>query len=94
MGQGRIAAKWNFIGDSFELISPKHPCFGVMGVWLDGIFVGSADLRSEDEQPSQKVFRLNGFPQGRHSVRTEPLEGRIAIDCLRIGGSPQVSIER
>lgn len=89
-GEGRVAGKWNVIGDAVTLFAPRHPAFGVLGVWVDGVFVRAVELTAEAQQPSAPVCAIDGLAFGRHAVRVEALEGRIAVDRLGVEGAAEL----
>ncbi len=82
VGQGQIAAKWNVIGSRFTLPLPQSSHFGTAGIWVDGQFQGTVDLRGSGEA----VFTTNTFPHGPHAIRVAPVMGRIAITKLEVTG--------
>ena len=85
MGEGLVAAKWNVIGSCFALPLSKSPAFGSIGVWVDGIFYGSADLSGE----GKTRFEITGLKMGPHSIRIAPIRGRIAITQLIASGNAE-----
>lgn len=85
---GRV--KWNFLGSGFTLWSPKGPDFGTIEIRLDGTVLANVDLHSSGLQPSQPVFRRNGFADTFHAVALEPVSGRLVVDSLDVNsGSGQ-----
>ncbi len=89
VGEGRVAGKWNVLGDAVTLIAPRHPAFGVLGLWVDGVFVRAVELTADAPAPSAPVCTIDGLACGRHAVRVEALEGRIALDRLAVEGGPR-----
>lgn len=83
MGEGLVAAKWNVFGSSFTLPLTKSPACGTIGVWVDGVFYGSADLCGEGET----CVQIDGLKMGPHSVRVAPIKGRIAVTKLITSGN-------
>lgn len=83
VGEGSVAAKWNVIGSRFTLPLQKSFAYGSIGIWVDGIFQGSVDLRGEGET----AFTTQPFEIGPHAVRVAPLGGRIAITRLLVMGN-------
>lgn len=86
IGEGRVAAKWNVIGDTFEIPFTKAPGFGTAGIWIDGNFHGSVELSGE----GTAVWKAEKLSMGRHAVRVEPLKGRIPLHCLNVSGTPLI----
>lgn len=85
-GKGNIKAKWNFIGDSFNIYSPKSHMLGVMEVWVDGCLFGKVSLKSEINEASQIVYCVSTLEFGYHCVEVRPFTGKIAVDILEAGG--------
>ena len=82
VGQGLVCAKWNVIGNEFEIPLKKSPSLGTLGVWIDGIFNGSVDLCGE----GRAVFKTEKLNMGRHAIRVAPLKGKIAVSGLIVKG--------
>ena len=78
-------AKWNFLGSSCTLWSPKGPDYGKVEVRLDGMTVGTVDLHSAQAQNSQPVFSRSGLSGAFHAVVLEPQSGRWAVDSIEVG---------
>lgn len=82
VGEGRIAAKWNVIGNRFEIPFEKAPYLGKAGIWIDGCFSGAVNLNGE----GTALWQSGNISMGRHAIRVEPLEGRITISTLKVSG--------
>ena len=78
-------AKWNFMGSSFTLWSPKGPDYGKVEVRLDGVRVATVDLHSARAQSSQPVFSQKGLSGAFHALVLEPQGGPWAVDSLEVG---------
>lgn len=84
VGEGRVALKWNAVCDSFTVHAVSADHLGQIGVWLDGMFIGSRVL---SKAPSD--FTMSGLEYGRHAIRVEPLKGRVAVDGITVCGAPE-----
>ncbi len=85
-GEGNIKAKWNFIGDGFNIYSPKAQKLGVMKVWIDGCLFGTVPLCSESDETSQIVYSASKLEFGKHCVEVKPYSGLIAVDIIEVNG--------
>lgn len=89
-GEGTVKAKWNVIGNHIEVYAPKAPYLGVMSVWVDGYFSGTANLTASEEIPSAPIYIIENLKQGRHSVLIMPETGKITVDMLAVHGTSPV----
>lgn len=80
VGQGHIVGKWNVIGSRFTIPLERDPAYGTIGIWIDGHFQGSVDLRGQ----GTTAFQTEVLSYGLHAVRVAPLQGRIAITGLLV----------
>ncbi len=81
-GEGDVRAKWNIIGDSFNIYSPKSGKLGSLEVWVDGCLYGTAALSSENDEASQIIFSAQALEFGKHCVEIKPYSGTIAVDTI------------
>ena len=85
-GEGNVKAKWNFIGDSFSVYSPKSQKLGVMEISVDGCLVGTVSLNADMDEASEIVYSADLLKFGRHCVEVRPFLGIIAVDIIEIEG--------
>ncbi len=87
VGQGSCKAKWNVIGDGFQLYAPLSPEYGKVRLLIDGVLTARMDLRAERETASAIVYEASGLPQGRYSVVIQSEDGgKFPIDVLAVCG--------
>jgi hypothetical protein len=74
-------AKWNVMGEEFDLYGPKHPTWGKARLLLDDQIIDVIDFSSLKPQPSS-ILRHFSAPNGHHAVILEVIDGIIALDSL------------
>jgi len=89
IGKEGCKAKWNILGDSFDLYAPTSPEFGTISVYVDGVLSGQVDLHSHEKVPSAIIFSVNDLKQGPHSVLVNPDTGKFALDLIAVRGDPK-----
>ncbi|MBP1995752.1 hypothetical protein [Paenibacillus eucommiae] len=90
VGQGRCKAKWNVIGDGFDIYAPTAPEFGTIKVYVDGELSGHANLYAPEARASAVVHTVGGLTQGRHSVQIEAESGKFVLDIIAVHGSAEM----
>ncbi|MFR1759330.1 MAG: hypothetical protein ACLSX2_06480, partial [Christensenellaceae bacterium] len=85
---GQSRAKYNVTGDAIALLGPKGPHLGRMRVIVDGQTMAVLDQHSDQPEPPQTLYRLEGLRWGRHGVRLEPVQGMMALTGLTVSGAP------
>jgi hypothetical protein len=81
VGSGDVYGKWNVVCCGVTLYSPKGPGLGKARVVIDGEYMATVDLYSEQEIPSAPVYTCD-LESGRHCVAVYPESGSIALDVL------------
>ncbi|MFL6137816.1 MAG: hypothetical protein ACJ74O_08465 [Frankiaceae bacterium] len=79
-------------GSSFSVYSCKSPSSGYLGVWVDGHYVGKADLYKSFSSCNARVFTMS-VAHGAHTVALEPLGThrsgasgtRVSVDRITVG---------
>jgi hypothetical protein len=75
-------AKWNIVGHSLQLWSPRGPGYGSVKVRVDGKVAATLDLHTDEQVRSQPVWSVAGLPDTFHAVVLVAKSGLLPVDCL------------
>jgi hypothetical protein len=77
-------AKWNIVGHSLQLWSPRGPGYGRVEVRVDGKVAATLDLHTDEQVRSQPVWSVAGLPDTFHAVVLVAKSGLLPVDCLEV----------
>jgi hypothetical protein len=80
--------KWNVVGHSFRLWSPRGPGYGSAEVRVDGRTAAMLDFHADQEVESQPVWSVKGLPDSAHAVVVVAKSGNIPVDSLETTNGP------
>jgi len=81
-------AKWNVIGTTLRLWSPRGPGYGTVEVRLDGQLQARIDLHTDKPEDSQPVWTRGGLADTFHSVVLVAGSAPVPLDCLEVETHP------
>ncbi|MCL4507076.1 MAG: hypothetical protein M1434_03200 [Chloroflexi bacterium] len=79
----KARAKWNYLGGSFKLYSPRGPQYGCADVVVDGLRVAQINLRADTPQRSTIVLS-HDLQDGYHAVALIARDDIIPCDTLEV----------
>ena len=81
-------AKWNIIGRTLTLWSPRGPAYGSVEVRVDGRSATTLELHAAREISSTPVWSVTDLADTFHAVVLVAKSGRIPVDCLEVTSGP------
>ncbi len=77
-------AKWNFEGKGFEVYAPKGPEYGMVNIYLDGIWLDRVSLKDIREKKSSVIFKSQTLEMRPHAVYIESTGALLPVDCIKV----------
>lgn len=76
-------AKWNYVGQGFQLWAPRRADFGTAQLHVDGTLIRELDFHAIQPVKSGIIFEMD-LPPGQHAVLLEVIRPNVPLDVLKI----------